>query len=140
MQANAEELFGGEIADHFWRVEFQRRGSPHVHMILWIRYCSTPLSLMKRIILLWGLLTCAVRRRGAPDLTTEEGQAAAPAYIDSILSTSIPPESDDVEEQELREQVLSVNPRAYLLNLLLSSSTMRDVVVLHVSFDAIHYL
>ena len=27
----------GEIEDYFWRVEFQARGSPHVHMMLWIK-------------------------------------------------------------------------------------------------------
>lgn len=25
---------GGDIADYFWRIEFQKRGSPHVHMLL----------------------------------------------------------------------------------------------------------
>uniref|UniRef100_A0A669AV05 ATP-dependent DNA helicase n=1 Tax=Oreochromis niloticus TaxID=8128 RepID=A0A669AV05_ORENI len=27
----------GEIIDYFYRVEFQHRGSPHIHMLLWIR-------------------------------------------------------------------------------------------------------
>ena len=27
----------GEIADFFYRVEFQQRGSPHIHMLLWIK-------------------------------------------------------------------------------------------------------
>ncbi|KAJ8048033.1 hypothetical protein HOLleu_00192 [Holothuria leucospilota] len=26
----------GEIADHFYRVEFQQRGSPHIHMLAWV--------------------------------------------------------------------------------------------------------
>ena len=26
----------GKIKDHFYRVEFQQRGSPHIHMLLWI--------------------------------------------------------------------------------------------------------
>ncbi|KAJ8018123.1 hypothetical protein HOLleu_44063 [Holothuria leucospilota] len=26
----------GEIIDHFYRVEFQQRGSPHIHMLVWI--------------------------------------------------------------------------------------------------------
>ena len=27
----------GEIADYFYRVEFQQRGSPHIHGLFWIR-------------------------------------------------------------------------------------------------------
>ena len=27
----------GEIADFFYRVEFQHRGSPHIHMLMWIK-------------------------------------------------------------------------------------------------------
>jgi len=27
----------GEVVDHFWRIEYQSRGAPHVHCVLWIR-------------------------------------------------------------------------------------------------------
>ncbi|CAF3370960.1 unnamed protein product [Rotaria sp. Silwood1] len=27
----------GEVSDYFYRVEFQKRGSPHIHMIVWIK-------------------------------------------------------------------------------------------------------
>ncbi|CAF1463104.1 unnamed protein product [Rotaria sordida] len=27
----------GEVTDYFYRVEFQKRGSPHIHMIVWIK-------------------------------------------------------------------------------------------------------
>ena len=27
----------GEIVDYFYRIEFQQRGSPHVHMLLWVK-------------------------------------------------------------------------------------------------------
>ncbi|PIK54244.1 hypothetical protein BSL78_08871 [Apostichopus japonicus] len=27
----------GEIIDHFYRVEFQQRGSPHIHMLVWVK-------------------------------------------------------------------------------------------------------
>jgi len=27
----------GEIADHFYRVEFQQRGSPHIHGLFWVK-------------------------------------------------------------------------------------------------------
>ncbi|KAG5935422.1 hypothetical protein E4U59_005616 [Claviceps monticola] len=30
-----------DIVDSWWRVEFQARGSPHVHMLLWLRDCPT---------------------------------------------------------------------------------------------------
>lgn len=26
----------GRVADHFWRIEYQSRGAPHVHCVLWI--------------------------------------------------------------------------------------------------------
>ena len=28
------EVFNGEVKDYWWRVEFQNRGSPHLHMII----------------------------------------------------------------------------------------------------------
>lgn len=28
----------GEIADYFGRIEFQQRGSPHIHLLIWIKY------------------------------------------------------------------------------------------------------
>jgi len=27
----------GEVLDHFWRIEYQARGAPHVHCLLWIK-------------------------------------------------------------------------------------------------------
>ncbi|XP_076081637.1 uncharacterized protein LOC143052478 [Mytilus galloprovincialis] len=27
----------GEVTDYFYRVEFQQRGSPHIHMVLWVK-------------------------------------------------------------------------------------------------------
>jgi hypothetical protein len=54
----------GHIIDYFWRVEFQQRGSPHVHMLLWVE--------------------------GAPNLDTLEGRAAAPAFIDQYVCTRMP--------------------------------------------------
>jgi hypothetical protein len=32
-----KEIFGSEIVDDWWRVEFQVRGSPHIHMLLWTK-------------------------------------------------------------------------------------------------------
>ena len=31
----------GEVVDFFYRIEFQQRGSPHVHMLLWIKNAPT---------------------------------------------------------------------------------------------------
>lgn len=31
------EIFGGQVEDFWWRIEFQNRGSPHLHMVLWIK-------------------------------------------------------------------------------------------------------
>lgn len=31
-----EEIFGGKLEHFWWRVEFQNRGSPHVHLVVWI--------------------------------------------------------------------------------------------------------
>ena len=27
----------GEIADYFYRIEFQQRGSPHIHGLFWVK-------------------------------------------------------------------------------------------------------
>lgn len=46
----------GEITDYFLRIEFQLRGSPHIHMFLWVK--------------------------GSPDLQTKKGCLLAPDFID----------------------------------------------------------
>ena len=35
LMSNAAPL--GEIEDWFYRVEYQQRGSPHVHMLIWLK-------------------------------------------------------------------------------------------------------
>ncbi|KAJ8877697.1 hypothetical protein PR048_022152 [Dryococelus australis] len=30
-------VFGGQVVDYWWRVEFQCRGSPRLHMVLWVK-------------------------------------------------------------------------------------------------------
>jgi len=42
---NGESKPLGEIEDYFWRIEFQARGSPHVHMMLWIKDAPNSASL-----------------------------------------------------------------------------------------------
>ena len=58
----------GEVLDFFWRIEFQLRGSPHVHSMWWIK--------------------------DAPNLDTATGRQVAPQYIDRYISVGIPKESD----------------------------------------------
>lgn len=58
----------GDIIDYFLRIEFQLRGSPHIHMFLWVK--------------------------DSPDLQTKEGCLLAPDFIDKYVSTTIPDESD----------------------------------------------
>ena len=29
-------VLGGVVVDYWWRVEFQARGSPHIHMMIWV--------------------------------------------------------------------------------------------------------
>ena len=55
----------GEVRDHFWRLEFQQRGSVHVHMLLWLK--------------------------NAPDVQnlsqTSEGKEYLRKFIDTFIST-----------------------------------------------------
>ena len=65
----------GEVVDYFWRVEFQLRGSPHVHSLWWVK--------------------------DAPDLQTVEGLRAVPGFIDNYITTKIPSEGEDDELRSL---------------------------------------
>lgn len=56
----------GKVVDYFWRIEFQMRGSPHLHSLWWIK--------------------------DAPNLDTPEGIKEAPKFIDKYISTEIPTE------------------------------------------------
>ena len=65
----------GCVSDYWVRVEFQMRGSPHLHMFLWIE--------------------------NAPDLSTPEGFVQAPDFIDKNISTQLP----DNNKPHLRDLV-----------------------------------
>ncbi|XP_062577044.1 uncharacterized protein LOC134238944 [Saccostrea cucullata] len=67
----------GKVRDYWSRIEFQKRGSPHVHALLWIE--------------------------NAPDLDTHAGQRSAASFIDKYIKTVIPLAEDD---EELRDFVL----------------------------------
>ena len=68
----------GEVVDFFWRIEFQMRGSPHVHSFWWVK--------------------------DAPSTDTVEGLQAVTRFVDCYLTTQIPPEESGCEE--LRSLVL----------------------------------
>ena len=58
----------GRAVDHFARIEFQNRGSPHVHSFFWIE--------------------------DAPNMETLEGQKKASAFIDTYISAQLPQKDD----------------------------------------------
>ncbi|XP_035675782.1 uncharacterized protein LOC118415349 [Branchiostoma floridae] len=60
----------GVITDHWIRVEFQLRGSPHLHCMFWVE--------------------------NAPDLDTIEGRQSAPAFIDKYISTQLPDDQNSL--------------------------------------------
>ena len=68
----------GKISDFFQRVEFQQRGSPHMHCLYWVE--------------------------NAPKLD-KDGEVAVCDFIDKYISCAVPSESEDLE---LREIVLAV--------------------------------
>ena len=70
----------GEVVDYFLRIEFQLRGSPHVHSLWWVK--------------------------DAPNLHTVEGLCATPDFIDRYITTRVP--SGDSCDDELRRLVLRV--------------------------------
>ena len=73
-----KHVLKGEVVDSFWRIEFQMRGSSHVHSFWWVK--------------------------DAPSTDTVEGLQAVPHFVDRYLTTQIPPEKSGCEE--LRSLVL----------------------------------
>lgn len=65
----------GTVKDYWLRIEFQMRGSPHVHSFWWIE--------------------------GAPKVDTVEGRQHAPQFIDQYISTMLPDQSEDPELHRL---------------------------------------
>ena len=62
----------GKVADFFYRVEFQKRGSPHIHGFLWIE--------------------------NAPNIRTATDEEIC-AYVDSCISVSSDPPQEQVKLQ-----------------------------------------
>jgi hypothetical protein len=61
----------GKILSYFWRIEFQMRGSPHVHSLWWIE--------------------------DAPDISTSSGKRDLPDFIDKYVSAHLPSEKEDLD-------------------------------------------
>lgn len=67
----------GKIKDYFYRVEFQRRGSPHVHWLFWVE--------------------------DAPKLL-EDGKQAVCDFIDKYVTCSIPLQDEELHQTVLQVQ------------------------------------
>ena len=62
-----EKVFAGKLNDYWWRIEFQNRGSPHLHMVLWIE--------------------------GTPEFNSPEGIER----IDHVMTCDIPEDDDEIK-------------------------------------------
>jgi len=69
----------GKLRDYWWRIEFQRRGSPHVHAMLWVE--------------------------DAPDPSQPGGRQEVLQFLDRYISSQIP---DAAEHPELHRLVTSL--------------------------------
>ncbi|CAG9773736.1 unnamed protein product [Ceutorhynchus assimilis] len=69
------EVLGGPLKDFWWRIEFQNRGSPHLHMLTWID--------------------------GHPSFDTEEGLR----ILDQVCKCEMPPQNSDLYELVKKYQV-----------------------------------
>ena len=94
----------GEVLDFFWRIEFQLRGSPHVHSMWWIK--------------------------DAPNLDTATGRQVAPQYIDRYISVGIPKESDG----ELEALVLRLQQHHHTSTCRKTTRRRRNVAECHFDF------
>ncbi|KAG5666052.1 hypothetical protein PVAND_017748, partial [Polypedilum vanderplanki] len=65
------QVLGGRVIDNWWRIEFQKRGSPHLHLVVWIE--------------------------NALSFETPEGIA----LIDKVVSCHYPSEQEDSELHDL---------------------------------------
>ena len=69
----------GTITDTFERIEFQNRGSPHLHIFIWI--------LEK------------------PDLTTSEGRDGFASFVDKYVSLCMSDDDTDLRQLVLKYQI-----------------------------------
>lgn len=71
---NESRVLGGPIREYFYRIEFQERGSPHVHALLWIDGAPNPPD---------ALSTTDPRE-------FEQQQRAYIAWVDSVIQAYVP--------------------------------------------------
>ena len=77
----------GIVADYFARVEFQSRGSAHLHIFLWIK--------------------------DAPTLLTADSEESIVKYIDSIISSQVPSGTEDTVLHSLVSKLQKHSHRPY---------------------------
>lgn len=68
---NNQKVLRGRVTDYWWRIEFQNRASPHLHMVVWIE--------------------------NYPSFETEEGIR----LVDEVCSCNLPSEEEDLERYEI---------------------------------------
>ena len=74
----------GEVADHVVKIEFQARGSPHVHCLLWVK--------------------------GAPHIDIDSDEDVC-KFIDEYVKGTVPPDCDD--NSEIRNLLLNLETHAH---------------------------
>lgn len=55
-----KEIFGHEVDDFSYRIEFQNRGSAHLHMLLWLKDAPTNYSSVEGKILIDSNMSCRI--------------------------------------------------------------------------------
>lgn len=59
LKSKSNYILGHELVDFWWRVEFQLRGSPHIHMIVWCKDMPD-FNSPEGINLLESIITCEI--------------------------------------------------------------------------------
>ncbi|KAI8423307.1 hypothetical protein MSG28_014329 [Choristoneura fumiferana] len=80
---NDHHVLGGKLVDFWWRIEFQNRGSPHLHMLCWIE--------------------------NAPHFDTPEGRS----LINETISCSLNNDDDELNEIVKRVQIHNHSSTCY---------------------------
>ena len=74
----------GQVTDHVIKIEFQARGSPHAHCLLWVK--------------------------GAPKIDVDSDEIVC-AFIDKYVNSMVPPDNDD--NREMRNLLLHFETHAH---------------------------
>ena len=76
----------GNVIDYFIRLEFQQRGAPHIHCLLWVQ--------------------------NAPKLNEDDDETVA-AFVDRYISAELPDEEQDPELHEIVKVCANASPKAF---------------------------